>query len=65
MAFLDKNLLEQALDGDAVEEEDDWEHRGITSLIWEARKGWKVLLDILFSQHAQRKKFTTIMKKDK
>jgi hypothetical protein len=41
MAFLDKNPLEQALDGNAVEDEDDWEHRVITGLVREARKGWK------------------------
>ena len=42
MKFLDKNPLEEDLDGDAVQGEDDWEHRVITGLVWEARKGWKV-----------------------
>ena len=42
MKFLEKNPLEEDLDGDAVQDEDDWEHRVLTCLVWEARKGWKV-----------------------
>ena len=40
MVFVDKN---PGGDGDEVEAvEEGWEHRIITSLVWEARKGWKV-----------------------
>jgi hypothetical protein len=33
MAFLGKSSLEQALDGDVVEDKDDWEHRVITGVV--------------------------------